>query len=73
MSGLCKTCRWWRSPVERSGHHIYQPVTRYGECRRYPPFPMEKRSGPLFTVTIDNDWCGEWQDGTGHQPSKEDR
>ncbi len=55
----CETCRFWDSP------HVDQQED--GLCRRHAPrcFPRKEESEtlryPRWPLTLNDEWCGEWQ------------
>lgn len=51
----CETCRFWKRDE-------MFPESTYGECRRYPPTGnINLSESSWFPLTVNEDWCGEWQ------------
>ena len=50
MTRSCGTCEWW----ENIG-------CEKGKCRVFPPVADKDIEVDNFSVTRDDDWCGEWR------------
>lgn len=51
MDKRCGTCRYWDFYQEDEGY-----------CRRYPPFPVMGKLFGQYPGTVEDHWCGEWQE-----------
>ncbi len=60
----CDTCRFWESDGLTASDalgvaDLSDSVVGY--CHRHPPSRQVKRMWSLHVLTVESDWCGEWE------------